>query len=290
MGKSALAMRLAQRFDGEIVNADSRQVYRYMDIGTAKSSLGERARVPHHLVNVVDPNQDFSLAMFLHLAHEGISDIRGRGRLPIVVGGTGQYVWALAEGWRPPDVPPNRELRRELEEIAKREGGDALYQRLLRVDRDAASRIDPRNLRRVIRALEIHQSAGVVSSARRGVQITDYRTLIIGLTTSREELYHRIDRRVDEMMEQGLIEEVQGLLDKGYSSDLPSMSSMGYKEMAAHLRGDLSTEEAIQRMKYSTHRFVRRQYTWFRLTDPRVHWLDWALASTSGPRRWSRGG
>ena len=273
VGKSALALHLAQRFDGEIVSADSRQVYRFMDIGTAKPSAQDQARVRHHLIDVLDPDEQFNLAAFLDMAPRAIGDIQGRGKIPIVTGGTGQYVWALLEGWQVPHVPPNNQLRQELAEVAKSEGADALHGRLRDVDQDAASRIEPRNLRRVIRALEIYHTTHLSPSTVRRKARTPYSSLIIGLTTSREELYNRIDRRVEKMLETGLVEEVRELIRRGYPSDLSCMSSMGYKEIALYLAGELTLEKASQRIKYGTHHFARHQYAWFRPGDPRIRWL-----------------
>ena len=273
MGKSSLALYVARAFDGEIVNADSRQVYRYMDIGTAKPSPQDQVQVPHHLVDILDPDQEFSLAVFLQLAHRAIQDIHSRGRLPIVTGGTGQYIWALLEGWQVAPVPPDAQLRHELEEKAKQEGVEALHKRLLEVDPDSASRIGPHNLRRLIRALEIYDSTGIAPSTMRRKGSPPYRSLVIGLHIQRQELYGRIDRRVDGMIDNDLLGEVGKLLHMGYSPNLPCMSSMGYKEMALHLNGELTQEEAYQRIKYETHRFVRSQYAWFRLNDQRIHWL-----------------
>ena len=274
VGKSALALRLARAFDGEIVNADSRQVYRYMDIGTAKPSREDRASVPHHLMDILDPDQEFSLATFLDLARSAIQDIHARGRLPIVTGGTGQYVWALVEGWRPPHVPPDPQLRQQLQREADLDGGKALYERLHSLDAETAFRIDPRNLRRVIRALEVHQATGAAPSSLRSKGHPPYHPFIVGLNTARDTLYSWIDRRVEEMMQRGLVAEVSSFLDRGYSPDLSSMSSMGYRETALHLKGELTLEEASQRIKHETHRFARHQYTWFRLKDPRVQWLE----------------
>ena len=274
VGKSALAMHLAGTYGGEIVNADSRQVYRFMDIGTAKPSEEDRAQVPHHLIDIIDPDQDFSLALFLELAHRAIHDIRDRGRIPIVMGGTGQYVWALLEGWQVPHVSPDIQLREELEERAQREGASALHGMLGDVDPQAATEIDPRNVRRVIRALEIHHATGMPPSEARGKRPPGYRPLIIGLMMGRGALYRRIDQRVDGMLEMGLVEEVRKLQYKGYTSDLPSFSGVGYRQIAQHLRGGLTLAEAGHRMKYETHRFARQQYTWFRTNDPRIHWLE----------------
>ena len=279
VGKSAMGIHLAAAFEGEVVNSDSRQVYRSMDIGTAKPSAEDRSRVPHHLIDILDPDQDFSLALFLQIARSAVQDIQTRGKLPILVGGTGQYVWAFLEGWQVPQVPPDPDLRKSLEKEASLEGSETLYKRLQEVDPQAASRIDPRNLRRVIRALEVYQAAGTAPSNQKDEPRLS--SLILGLTTDRRGLYDLIDTRVDQMLANGLVEEVQALMDKGYSPDLPSMSGMGYKEIAQHLQGDLTLEDAVQRIKHETHRFARHQYTWFRLSDKRINWLDGGPYSTA---------
>ena len=274
IGKTALAIHLARAFDGEVVNADSRQVYRYMDIGTAKPTPEQRAVVPHHLVDILDPDDEFGLGSFLDLAPKAIDEIHKRGKLPILAGGTGQYVWALLEGWRLPRVPPNRALRQRLEEEAQLRGSQALFHRLLEVDPQAGTTMDGRNLRRVIRALEVYEATGVPPSSLRAKGPPPYRPLVIGLTLDRKALYERIDARVDSMIGQGLVRETQRLLSLGYSPELPSMSSVGYREMALHLKGELVLEEAVQRTKYATHRLARRQLTWFRPGDPRIHWIS----------------
>ena len=274
VGKSALALKLARTFDGEILSADSRQVYRYMDIGTAKPSVHERAQVHHHLIDILDPDQRYSLALFLDLARRAIQDTHSRKVLPIVVGGTGQYIWALLEGWQVPRVPADPALREMLEQEAGTDGGTSLYQRLRVVDPQAADRIDPRNLRRVIRALEVYHSAGTPASQLRRKETPPYRCLVIGLTISRKALHLSIDRRVDSMMSNGLVDEVRSLIERGYSPDLPAMSSMGYKQIRTHLEGGITLEQAVQRTKYETHRFARQQHTWFRLDDPRIEWLE----------------
>ena len=265
-------MELAQVFHGQIINADSRQVYRYMDIGTAKPSPEEQRLVPHHLIDLIDPDQRFHLASFLALANQAITDIASQGQLPIVVGGTGQYVWALVEGWQVPKVAPDSVLRAELEGEAQSMGTDVLHQRLKQIDPIAAARIHPNNLRRLVRALEVRQS--VASASWQEKDPPDFDSLVIGLTMDRDQLYHRIDLRVDRMMEAGLLQEVNKLLEMGYAPELPAMGSTGYRELAQHLRGDISLEEAVQRIKYATHRLARRQYAWFRLADPHIHWLD----------------
>ncbi|HEY83043.1 MAG TPA: tRNA (adenosine(37)-N6)-dimethylallyltransferase MiaA [Dehalococcoidia bacterium] len=281
IGKSRLALRLAQVFHGEIVSADSRQVYRYMDIGTAKPSPEERALVPHHLIDLVDPDQDFSLAQYQALAYQAIKDIQQRHKLPLLVGGSGLYIWAVLEGWKIPSVPPDPELRRKLEGRAARSGADELYRELARVDPAAAQRIDPRNVRRVIRALEVHYKAQKPFSRLQAKEPPPFHILIIGLTAPRDELYRRVDLRVDAMLEQGLVAEVEKLLSMGYHFNLPSLSSIGYKQIGMFLRGELTLAEAAEQIKAETHRLVRHQYAWFRLNDKRIHWFDVSLKANS---------
>ncbi len=274
IGKSKLGLFLARTLDAEIVNADSRQIYRYMDIGTAKPVPEERASVPHHLLDIVDPDEDFSLALYRSLAYSCIKDIMLRGKLPILVGGSGLYAWAILEGWNIPEVPPNPEFRRQMEKTALVEGVDALYRRLESIDPVSAGRMDPQNLRRIIRALEIYEATHRPPSQLQGKTQPGFDTLIVGLTTERQRLYQMIDRRVDDMIQRGLVAEVKGLVDKGYGFGLPSMSSVGYRQIGQFIRGELDLSTAIQQIKFETHRFVRHQYAWFRLTDPRIKWFD----------------
>ncbi len=258
----------------EVISADSRQVYRHMDIGTAKPTPEERLRVPHHIVDVVDPDQTFTLAMFLEMARKAWEEILSRGKIPLLVGGTGQYVWAFVEGWEVPRVPPSPELRRELFQEAEEKGAEFLFRRLLELDPEAASFVDPRNVRRVVRALEVCLATGKPFSQLRRRSPPPFRTLILGLTLPRQELYSRVDRRIELMLEKGLVAEVEKLLRMGYSLNLPSMSGVGYLEIGRHLRGELSLDEAVALMKRRTRNFIRHQYNWFRLDDPRIHWLE----------------
>ena len=278
VGKTALAVRLAQRVGGEVINADSRQVYRGMDIGTAKPTSEERAGpggdIRHWLIDVVDPDETFSVGRYLELAGDALHDCWSRGVLPLLVGGSGQYVWALLEGWRVPRVPPDRKLRAELEAVVKREGPQALTEELARVDPESAARIDPRNLRRVIRALEVHRLTGRPLSDWRTREPPEFATTVIGLTCPREELYRRIDARVDVMLASGLVDELRGLLERGYGCDLPAMSGVGYRQLCQHLAGELSLDDAVARIKTESHRLARMQHTWFRAGDPRIHWID----------------
>lgn len=274
LAKSKLALNLVQGFDGEIVSADSRQVYRYMDIGTAKPSLEERSLVRHHVIDVVDPDDDFSLALFHQLANEALEAISRRGKIPFLVGGSGLYIWSLLEGWSLPQVPPHPDLRRNLQARAQAEGSDVLYEELQGLDPVAAECIDPKNMRRVIRALEVYQATGKPFSQWQQKQPPPFQILIIGLTAERDELYRRIDSRVDDMIRRGLVDEVKGLLQRGYSLSLPSMSGLGYKQIGMFLQGEVDLRSAIQNIKYETHRFARHQYAWFRLSDERIHWFD----------------
>jgi len=273
VGKSQLALFLARLFQGEIVNADSRQVYRYMDIGTAKPSLEERKLVPHHLIDIVNPDEEFNLAIYQDLAYRTIAEIHERGRLPILVGGSGLYVWAVLEGWQIPATPPNHQLRRELESKARAEGCYALYHQLMKIDPLAAKTIDPRNIRRVIRALEVSMK-GIPISQLWKKDPPPLSPLIIGLTMERRELYHRIDARVEYMIKLGWVEEVKKLLERGYALNLPSLSSLGYKEIGKYVMGEIDLSTAIQHIKVKTHQFARRQYAWFKLSDPRIKWLE----------------
>ena len=274
VGKSALALHLAQKLDGEIVNADSRQIYRHMDVGTAKPTVEERSIVPHHLFDIHDPDETYSLALFLNHAHAAVRDVQSRGRLPILVGGSGQYIWAFLEGWQPPKVPPNPIIRADLEFQLERRGVWPLFELLQAIDPQTAERTDPQNPRRVLRALEIHLSGGKQPSAAARSKNASTTALIIGLTMDRPTLYAKIDHRVDEMMRRGFLEEVQRLLDHNYTPSLPAMSGVGYQELASHLSDELPLEEAVQRIKYRTHGIARRQYAWFRLNDPRIRWME----------------
>ena len=274
VGKSELALHLAQYFPIEIISADSRQVYRYMDIGTNKPSPAERASVPHHVIDVIEPDQDFSLAMYHQLAIEALRAIQQRGKLPLLVGGSGLYVWSLVEGWKIPQVPPDQKRRRQLEARAEQEGSQSLYQELQDIDPTAAAKINPSNTRRIIRALEIYHTLGQHPSQLQRKEAPGFPILFIGLTRGRSELYRKIDWRVDKMIQMGLVEEGEHLLKKGYSPSLPSMSGIGYKQIGQFLRGKMTLPQAIDKIKYATHRLARHQYAWFRLSDNRIHWFD----------------
>ncbi len=272
VGKTGLAIEIAQAIGGEIVGADSRQIYRYMDIGTAKPTSEQRARAPHHLLDMVDPDGDLALAQYQQAAYAAIDAVHRRGNLPLLVGGTGQYLTAVIEGWTVPEVPPNPALRAELETFAAEQGSETLHQRLKLLDPAAAAAIHHRNVRRVIRALEVCIEAGQPISALQHKNPPPYAMLQYGLTLDRAELYARADRRVDEMMAVGFLAEVKNLLASGYSRSLPSMSGLGYRQLAAHVLDGVPLEEAIATTKHATHDFIRRQYTWFRGHDTGILW------------------
>lgn len=273
-GKSTLAFKIASTFNGEIVGCDSRQVYRGMDIGTAKPPPEYISAVPHHLIDIIYPNESMSLAEYQRLAYDTIDGIIDRKKLPLLVGGTGQFFRAVTEGWEIPRVPPDMRLRYDMEKEASDRGPAELYRELQAVDPESAKKIDPRNVRRVVRALEVFRSRGVTFSSLQNHKSPRYETVIIGLTMERKELYQRVDKRVDEMMKAGLIAEVKKLQESGFGFDLPAMSGIGYKQISEYLRGGIALEEAVQRIKFETHRYIRQQYAWFRLQDPLIHWFD----------------
>jgi tRNA dimethylallyltransferase len=273
VGKTSISIQLAIRLGGEIISADSRLFYRGMDIGTAKPSLVERQLVPHHLIDVTTPDQTWSLVVFQREAQRIIQEICHRGKLPILVGGTGQYIHAVTQDWQVPRVEPDPRLRQALEEWAARVTPQGLHIRLKTLDPQAASRIDPQNLRRTVRALEVIFSTGRLFSAQSQRKPSPYRLLQIGLTRPRNELYSRIDERIEAMLAAGLVNEVQGLLSQGYSPELPSLSAIGYREIIAYLQGKTTFTEAVTLIKRQTRVFVRRQSNWFKESDPAIHWF-----------------
>jgi tRNA dimethylallyltransferase len=274
VGKTEISLQLAERLDGEIVSMDSRLFYRGMDIGTAKPSYLEQARVSHHLIDVAEPDEVWSLADFQRAAREVIQGIHQRRKLPFLVGGTGQYVRAVIEGWDLPEQEADVELRTELEKWAQAVGAKSLHERLAILDPEAAQVIQYQNVRRTVRALEVIFRTGRRFSEQRQRSQSPYSLLVIGLIRPRPELYARLDDRIEQMIAQGFLDEVRELLAKGYSTDLPTMSAIGYREITAHLRGEISLDEAVIRMKRSTRDFVRRQANWFKTSDPNIHWFE----------------
>lgn len=265
VGKSKVAVELALRLGGEIISADSMQVYRLMDIGTAKLTESQRRGVPHHLIDVVWPDEQYSVARYQKEGRSIIKECHQRGSLPIVVGGTGLYVDALVQGYCFADLKTDWKFRRELETEARDRGVETLYNRLTMVDPEAASKIHPNDLRRIVRALEIFLRTGRPRSYYDRLKgVTDFDAAWFGLTRPRQDLYRRIDERVDRMIESGFIDEVKGLLEKGYHRDLFSMKSLGYREITDYLYGLSTRAEAIRLAKRNTRRYAKRQFTWFK--------------------------
>ena len=280
VGKTAIAIELAEQLKGEIVSADSRLFYNGMDIGTAKPSFEERTRIPHHLIDIVQPDETLSLAVFKNRAESTIDEIHERGKLPLLVGGTGQYVQAIIQGWEIPEYPPNPQLREALTNWATQVGAESIHSFLAILDHEAAQSIMVSNVRRTIRALEVIFQSGQRFSSQRGKKGSTHSLLKIGLTLPRSNLYDRIDRRIDDMIAGGLVGEVQKLLSQGYTPQLPSFSAIGYREISRHLAGEISLDEAILLMKRNTRTYVRRQANWFKLSDPTIRWFD---LEQSGP-------
>jgi tRNA dimethylallyltransferase len=245
-----------------------------MDIGTAKPTVAQRARVPHHLIDIANPAEIISLAVFQARAQEAIADIHRRGKLPFLVGGTGQYIRAVTQGWAPPEVKPNQQLRNALEEMKEERSASWLYAKLKQLDPQAASTMDARNHRRTVRALEVILTTGRKFSAQRAQAESLYSLLTLGLTRPRAELYARIDARIDAMFAAGLVEEVRGLLAHGVSPELPSMSAIGYREAVQLATGESTADQAKAEMRRATRVFVRRQANWFKPSDPQIAWFD----------------
>jgi len=274
-GKTSLAVELALLFNGEIISADSMQVYRLMDIGTAKPTLEERRGVAHHLIDVVYPDEEYTAARFRTEASNKIKEIAGRGRTVIIAGGTGLYIKALTQGlFSGPEA--NRELRQELLEVASEKGKEALHEMLKKIDPEGASQIHPNNLNRVIRAIEVYELSGKpISGLQKEHSFSEspYDCLKIGLTVERETLFNAIDCRVDQMLSAGLLEETRALADMGYGYDLKPMCSLGYKEMSGYLNGAHQLEEAVRLIKRNTRHYAKRQITWFR-KDTAIKWFN----------------
>lgn len=281
IGKTGLAIELAKRLDGEIIGADSRQVYQHMDIGTAKPTARQQQLATHHLVDVVTPDENLTLAQYQQHAYTAINDVIQRGKFPMLVGGTGQYLTAVEEGWSIPEVPPNDKLRQVLEAEAVTIGNEAFHQKLVNVDPNAAEKIHPNNVRRVVRALEVYMETGTPISVLQKKQPPPYRLRTLGLRMEREALYAQADKRVELMVVDGFIGEVQSLLDKGYTASLPSMTALGYREIASHIQGKIALDEAIILTKNSTHDFIRRQEIWFRGHDNGILWHNVSKLDTN---------
>jgi tRNA dimethylallyltransferase len=274
VGKTEIAIQLAERLGTELVSADSRLLYRGLDIGTAKPSPQDLARVSHHLIDVADPDETWSLAVFQQAAAAAISQIQARGKLPILVGGTGQYLRAILEGWTPAKLAPQPALRAALSAWATEQGHLAMHARLAVLDQAAAAKIDPRNVRRTLRALEVILASGQRFSQQRGSGRSPHRVLQVGLSLPRPELYARIDARIQAMLAAGWLDEVRAVLAKGYAPSLPSLSAIGYAQLGEVLAGKRTLDDAVIDIKRKTRTFVRRQGAWFRPHDANIHWFD----------------
>jgi tRNA dimethylallyltransferase len=273
-GKTETAVTIAENLMGEVVSADAYQVYLGLDIGTAKPSLALRSRVAHHLIDVTTPAEPMTLARYLDLAHESLEDVWSRGRLPVLAGGSGQYVWALLEGWQVPRLAPDESLREELAAFATQHGPKALYARLVALDPGGAAHLDAGNVRRVIRALELVTRTGQPLAACQVRTPLDADILVLGLRYSRAELDERIDARVDAMFAAGLVDEVRALRERGWGDSVPVRNAIGYKEVSAHLDGKMALNEAETLTKTATRRLARNQGAWFKGNDARIVWVD----------------
>ena len=276
IGKSQFAIDIAQQYSGEIINADSRQIYKLLNIGTSKPNIDDQSIINHHLIQIKYPNEAYNLSMFLSDCKKSIDKIQNSSNLPILVGGTGQYIWALLENWQPPNIKPDEELRSNLFKESLDFGKEYLHNKLFNLNPESANRIDLRNTRRVIRAIEVELNKNTIdiSTNNNKFNIDDLNILIIGLTVNREILYKKIDLRVDKMIESGWIEETKNILSKGYDIKLPSLSSLGYSEIISYLNRGGELSEVINLTKFRTHKFARRQYTWFKSSDERITWFD----------------
>ena len=276
VGKTKLSLRLAQDLKGEIISADSMQIYKGMDIGTAKASREERDLVPHHLIDIVDPDEEFSVADFQEEVDELIPKIDQQGKLPMLVGGTGLYVKSVIEGFIFPDMEKDWDLRNRLEEEAEEKGTEYVHDKLKEIDPKLADKLHPNDLRRVIRGIEVYRQTGKTSThfkEKAKERPPRYDAVKIGLFREREKLYERINKRVDQMIDQGLIEEVRSLYQQGYDLELTSMQALGYKQLINHFEGEYDLEEAIRLIKRDTRHFAKRQLTWFKRDDD-IKWFD----------------
>jgi len=272
-GKTSLSIELAKRYRGEIVNGDSRLFYRGLDIATAKPTAEERQDISHHLIDILDPTDDFNLKSFVDLAVETIDQIIARNKLPILVGGSGQYVWSLVEGWDIPEISPNKLLRNELETQLEEEGVELLAARLSEMDREVAEMTDLRNPRRVIRAIERVLSDSDYKPREKSSE-PPYDSLIVGLTADRPILHNRVSDRLQKMIDAGWEEEVRALIDSGVPGDSKSMSGIGYRQMAGFIKGEYSLDEAVRLTNVATNRLIRHQNNWFKPGDTRIRWFD----------------
>lgn len=275
-GKTSLAIELAKRIDGEIVSADSMQIYKYMDIGSAKPTAKERSEVPHHLIDFLEPDAQWSVADYTEMAHKTIAEIASRGKTPVLAGGTGLYINSVVNDVSFGEVDTDYKIREELQKIADAEGGEKLIEMLHEFDPVSAERLHPNNVRRIIRAIEFYRTTGIPISKHQEMTKqteTRYDPVMFLIDWDREALYERINKRVDMMIEEGLLDEVKRLMDMGYTKDLNSMQGIGYKELIDYFNGECSLEEAVDLIKQSSRRYAKRQLTWFK-RDERIYRLD----------------
>ena len=276
IGKTEVSINLAEELDGEIISADSMQIYKYMNVGTAKIMKEEMRGIPHYLIDEVYPDEEFTVSDFKESAIKHINDIHNRGKFPMVVGGTGLYVNSLVYDLKFTQVPPNYKFRERYEFIADKYGNEFIYEELKNIDSSSAKRIHVNDRKRIIRALEIyHETDEPMSTYYKDFRAynEDFHVIMVGLTMKREDLYSKINYRVDNMIDNGLIQEVENLLNMGYTENLNSLQALGYKEIISYIKGDLSIDEAIDLIKKNTRKFAKRQLTWFR-RDNRIKWID----------------
>ncbi len=275
-GKTGLAIEIAKAVGGEIVGADSMQIYKYMDIGAAKPTAEERSAAPHHMIDFLEPDAEYSVADYTEQAHKVIAEIASKGKLPVMCGGTGLYINSVVDDVTFGEFDTDYEMRAELEALAKKEGAQKLLDILGEFDPESAARLHPNNLRRIVRAIEFYRVTGVTISEHQKMtkqRESRYEPLMISVMWDREKLYERINRRVDIMIEDGLLDEVRSLMDKGYTKELNSMKGIGYKEVMDYLNGEIPYEEMVETVKQSSRRYAKRQLTWFR-RDERIHWVS----------------
>ncbi|MCQ6274184.1 tRNA (adenosine(37)-N6)-dimethylallyltransferase MiaA [Bacillus sp. V3B] len=274
VGKTKTSIELAKAFNGEIISGDSMQVYKKLDIGTAKIKPLEMEGIPHYLIDIKDPDEPFSAAEFQVLVRDRISEITSRGKLPIIVGGTGLYIQSVLFDYQFSEAPTDDEFRKNLEMQAEKEGIHFLHDQLMKLDPESGARIHPNNVRRVIRAIEVFHCTGKTMSEFQRKQQPDslYDTAIVGLTMDREKLYARINKRVDMMIHEGLVHEVEQLFQQGLKG-CQSIQAIGYKEMYEYFEGKVSFEQAVENLKQNSRRYAKRQLTWFR-NKMDVKWFD----------------
>ena len=275
-GKTRLAIEIAKAFDGEIIGADSMQIYKYMDIGTAKPTPEERAEAAHHMIDFLEPDEEYSVADYTERAHKVIKEIASRGKLPVMCGGTGLYINSVVDDVTFGDFDTDYALREELDALAKREGAQRLLDILSEFDPESAARLHPNNLRRIIRAIEFYRVTGVTISAHQKMtkeRDSRYEPIMLSIAWDRQGLYDRINRRVDIMLEEGLFDEVRDMMSRGFTKQLNSMKGIGYKEVMDCINGLMSYEETVELIKQSSRRYAKRQLTWFR-RDTRIHWVS----------------